>query len=204
LAYTVDDAIAAVASAQAAEQNPNTFWFVQGSVTITDTPPEQLYAQPDHDFPTHVTDEGAVELVDDEEWAPITGQGPLFRGSGLLGNLDTPLWDADKFKCRRGGGPEFWLGLDIEPVITLVGPLSVAPPAFARSFVQRHGFLTRKHYRGVWALQRQLRFSVALTEDSVNPKLTGTIIPDPSLPGAIRPPAAIEIVLESLTSFTFQ
>jgi hypothetical protein len=146
-----------------------------------------------------------VELVDEEVWAPITGNGPLFSGTnGILGNLDTPVWDADKFKCQRGGGPQFYLGLDIEPVITFVGPLSIRPPVFARSFVQRHGFLSRKHYRGVWALQRQLRFSVPLTEDPVNPKLTGTISPDPSLPGAIHPPATIEVVLESLTSFTFQ
>jgi hypothetical protein len=48
----------------------------------------------------------------------------------------------------------------------------------------------------------QLRFSVPLTEDPVNPKLTGTITPDPSLPGAIHPPATIEVVLESLTSLT--
>jgi hypothetical protein len=204
LAYTVDDAIAAVASAQAAEQNFNTFWFIQGSVTITDTPPEQLFAHPDPDFPTHITDEGTVELVADEEWAPITGNGPLFRGLGLLGNLElTPIWQADKFKCQRGGGPEFYLGLNIEQVIT-IGPLSIPPPAFARSFVQRHAFLTRKRYRGVWALQSWLRFSVPLTEDPVGPKLTGSITPDPSLPGAIHPPATIEVVLESLASFTVQ
>ena len=115
-----------------------------------------------------------------------------------MGNLD-----ADKFKCRRGGGPEFYLGLNIEQVIT-IGPLSIRPPAFARSFVQRHGFLSRKRYRGVLAFQMQPPFSVALTEDPVNPKLTGTITPDPSLPGAIHPPATIEVVLESLISFTFQ
>jgi hypothetical protein len=205
LAYTVDDAIAAVVSAQAAEQDPNTFWFVQGSVTITDTPPEQAYAHPTAEIPTHTSEEGTVELVDEEVWAPITGNGPLFRGTNvILGNLDTPIWDADKFKCQRGGGPQFYLGLDIEPVITFVGPLSIRPPAFARSFVQRHGFLSRKHYRGVWALQRQLRFSVPLTEDPVNPKLRGTITPDPSLPGAIHPPATIEVVLESLASWTSQ
>ena len=198
MAYTVDDAIAAVASAQAAEMNLSTFWFIQGSVTITDTPPEQLFAHPDPDFPTHITDEATVELVADEEWPPITGNGPLYRGLGLLGNLD-----ADKFKCRRGGGPEFYLGLNIEQVIT-IGPLSIRPPAFARSFVQRHAFLTRKRYRGVWALQSWLRFSVPLTEDPVGPKLTGSITPDPSLPGAIHPPATIEVVLESLASFTVQ
>jgi hypothetical protein len=205
LAYTVDGAIAAVASAQAAETDFNTFWFVLGSVKITDTPREQAYAHPTAEIPTHPSEEGTVELVDEEVWAPITGNGPLFSGTnGILGNLDTPVWDADKFKCQRGGGPQFYLGLDIEPVITFVGPLSIRPPVFARSFVQRHGFLSRKHYRGVWALQRQLRFSVPLTEDPVNPKLTGTISPDPSLPGAIHPPATIEVVLESLTSFTFQ
>jgi hypothetical protein len=200
LAYTVDDAIAAVASAQAAEQNFNTFWFVQGSVTITDTPPDQLFAHPDPDFPAHITDEAAVELAGDE-WPPISGSGPLFPGLGLLGNLgDSGLWNADKFKCRRGGGPEFYLGLNIEPVIT-IGPISIPPPAFARSFVQRHGNLMRKRYRGVWALQSWLRFSVSLTEDP-GPKLTGTIASDPSLPGAIHPPATIEVVLDSLASWT--
>jgi hypothetical protein len=205
LAYTVDGAIAAVASAQAAETNFNTFWFIQGSVTITDTPPEQAYARPTAEFPTHITEELTVELVAEEVWAPITGTGPLFRPTNaLLGNLDTPLWTADKFEMQRGGGPQFFLGLDIEPVFTFVGPLSLRPPAFARSFVQRHGFLSRKHYRGVIGLQMQPRFTVPLTEDPVNPKLTGTITPDPSLPGAIHPPATIEVVLESLTSFTVQ
>jgi hypothetical protein len=201
LAYTVDGAIAAVASAQAAEQNFNTFWFIQGSVTITDTAPEHAYAHPTAEFPTPPP-EGTAELVPEEEvWAPITGTGPLVRGTtALLGNLDGP----DKFKMHRGGGPQFYLGLDIEPVITFIGPLSLRPPAFARSFVQRHAFLSRNRYRGVWALQMQPRFSVLLTEDPVNPKLTGTIAPDPSLPGAIHPPATIEVVLESLTSFTFQ
>jgi hypothetical protein len=202
LAYTVEDAIVAVASAQAAEQDPNTFWFIEGSVTITDTPPEQLFA-PGHDSLTHI-DEGAVEVVvADEEWPPITGNGPLFRGLGLLGNLSTSgLWDADKFKCRRGGGPEFYLGLNIEPFIT-IGPISIPAPAFARSFVQRHGILMRKRYQGVWALQSWLRFPVPLNEDP-SPKLTGTITPDSSLPGAIHPPATIEVVLESLASFTTQ
>jgi hypothetical protein len=205
LAYTVEDAIAAVTSAQAAETNINTIWFLQASVTIADTPPEQLYAHPGAEVPTPAPEGGPVELdVPEEAWAPITGNGPLFRGSPtpLLGNLNTPLWDADKFRCQRGGGPPFYLGLEIEPVITVVGPLSIRPPVFARSFVQRHRLLSRKHYRGIWALQPQLRFSVALTEDPVNPKLTGTITPDPSLPGTIHPPATIEVVLESLSSAT--
>ncbi len=204
MAYTVDDAIAAVASAQAAEMNPNTIWFLQGSVTITDTPREQLYAQPGTELPTDAPDEGTVELVVDEQWAPITGNGHLWRETAdTLGNLGTTYWDDyTKFAMQRGGGPKFYLGLDIEPVITFVGPLSVRPPAFARSFVQRHGFLSRKRYRGVLALQMQPPFTVALTEDSLNPKLTGTITPDPSLPGAIRLPATIEVVIESLTSST--
>jgi hypothetical protein len=57
----VDEAIAAVASAQAAETNFNTIWFIQASVTITDTPPEQLYAAPGTDFPTHDPEGGTVE-----------------------------------------------------------------------------------------------------------------------------------------------
>jgi hypothetical protein len=121
-----------------------------------------------------------------------------------LGNLGLAYWDDwSKFAMQRGGGPKFYLGLDIEPVITFVGPLSVRSPAFARSFVQRHGILMRKRYQGVWALQSWLRFPVPLNEDP-SPKLTGTITPDPSLPGAIHPPATIEVVLESLASFTTQ
>ena len=54
MAYTVDEAIAAVASAQAAETDFNTIWFLQASVMITDTPPEQLYAAPGTDFPTMI------------------------------------------------------------------------------------------------------------------------------------------------------
>jgi hypothetical protein len=206
LAYTVDEAIAAVASAQAAETNFNTIWFIQASVTITDTPPEQLYAAPGTDFPTHDPEGGTVEHLADEPWTPITGSGPIFRGypTPLLGNLNTPLWDADKFKCQRGGGPSFYLGVDIEPVITFVGPVSVSPPAFARSFTQRLGLLSRNHYQGICAFQPQLRFSIQLNENPANPKLTGAITPDPSLPGAIRLPATIEIILESLTSFTVQ
>jgi hypothetical protein len=206
LAYTVDDAIAAVVSAQAAEQNFNTFWFLQGSVKITDTPPEQLYAHPDPDFPTHITDEGTVELVTEEEWAPITGNGHLWRlTADSLGNLGWPYWDDySKFAMQRGGGPKFYLGLDIEPVITFIGPLSVRPPAFARSFVQRHDLLSRKRYRGVLGFPMQAPFTVALTEDPLNPKLTGTIASGPSLPGAIHLPATIEIVIDSLTSGTVQ
>jgi hypothetical protein len=201
LAYTVDEAYAALTKAQAEEQNFNTIWNIQGSVTITDTPPEHAYAHPTAEFPTPSPEGGTAELVPEaEEWAPITGTGLLYRGTtALLGNLG--LYG---FKMHRGGGPQFYLGLDIEPVITFIGPFSLRPPAFARSFVQRHSFLGRKHYRGVWALQNQPRFSVPLTEDPVNPKLTGTITPDPSLPGAIHPPATIEVVLESLTSGTIQ
>ena len=204
MAYTVEDAIAAVASAQAAETNFNTVWFIQASVTITDTPREQLYPHPGAHLPTQDREEGAVEHFADEPWTPIKGSGPLFRGypTPLLGNLNTPLWDADKFKCQRGGGPAFYVGVDIEPVITFVGPVSISPPAFARSLTHRLGLLSRKHYQGVCAFQPQLRFSIQLNEDPANPKLTGTITPDPSLPGAIRLPATIEVVLESLASFT--
>jgi hypothetical protein len=120
-----------------------------------------------------------------------------------LGDLFPWDWDGyGKLTMRRGAtGTPFLLGLTIEPVIA-IGPLSFRPPAFARSFVQRHEFLRRKHYRGLLALRAQPQFTVALTEDQVNPKLTGTITPSPSVPGIIHPPASIEIVLESLGSFT--
>jgi hypothetical protein len=209
LAYTVEDAIAAVGSAQAAEQQSSTFWYVLASVTITDTEPGQLFAHPDPDFPTHITDEGTVELVDEEAWTPITGQGPLFREPlfgptvDSLGDLFSWAWDGyGKVTVRRGAaGAPFLLGLSIEPVITL-GRLSIRPPAFARSFVQRLDILRRNHYRGLLALQGQPQFTAALIEDPVNPKLTGTITPSPTVPGVIHPPASIEIILESLGSFT--
>jgi hypothetical protein len=75
---------------------------------------KQLYAAPGTDFPTHDPEGGTVEHLADEPWTPITGSGPIFRGypTPLLGNLNTPLLDADKFKCQRGGGPSFYLGVD--------------------------------------------------------------------------------------------
>jgi hypothetical protein len=77
LAYTVDGAIAAVASAQAAETDFNTFWFVLGSVKIADTPPEQAYApnRRDLDASLRRRDGGARRRggmgADHREWAPL-------------------------------------------------------------------------------------------------------------------------------------
>jgi hypothetical protein len=207
LAYTVEDAIAAVVNAQAAEQG-STFWYVLASVTITDTEPEQLYAHPDPDFPTHITDEGTVELVDDQPWQPITGEGPVFPDP-FLSAAPTRLddfrfgWDGyGKVTMRRGAaGTSFLLGLAIEPVITF-GSLSFRPPAFAGPFVQRHNFLGRKHYRGLLGVEGQPQFMAPMTENPAYPKLTGTVPPSPSVPGAVHLPATIEIVLDSLGSFT--
>jgi hypothetical protein len=191
LAYTVEDAIAALLGFYAdPNNNPNMFWWIQASITITDTP---IYAHP----PT------------EEEGAPFTGTGNLWvrwwEAIDTLTNL-SERWDSDSmFKMRRGAtGPSFLLGLAIEPVYTFVGGLSVRPPAFARSFVQRHNLVRPKQYRGVLALPLRPRFTVALTEDPINPKLTGTITPSWSVPGFIHPPAAIEVVLESIKSDVVQ
>jgi hypothetical protein len=208
LAYTVEDAIAALRIAYADPQNPpNKRWWIQASITITDTPPQQLYAHPEHDFPTHITDEGTVELATGEVGAPITGKGRLWAPWWAPDSLsdfgyyvDDYFWDkGSKFEVQRGPtGPPFLLGLAIEPVYAFVGSVALRPPAFARSFVHRHILLRPTQYRGVLGLQMQPRLTVPLSEDPVNPKLTGTITPSPSVPGAIHPPAAIEVVLESL------
>jgi hypothetical protein len=211
LAYTVEDAIAAVRTAYADPQNPpNKLWWIQASITITDTPPEQLYAHPDPDFPTHITDEG-VELGTEDLGAPITGKGRLWVpwwATDSLSNLgyyiDEYWYKESKFQVQRGPtGPLFLLGLAIEPVYAFVGSLPLRPPAFARSFVHRHILLRPKQYGGVLALQMQPRLTVPLREDAVNPKLTGTITPSPSVPGAIHAPAAIAVVLESLEGEIF-
>lgn len=208
MAYTVEDAKAALASAYADPQNdPNMVWWIQASVTITDTPP--AYAHPTAEFPTS-SPEGEVELAAGEVGAPITGEGQLWvnwETPDTLGNLSpADLWYRGfKLEVQRGAtGPSFLLGLAIEPVYAIVGPLTLRPPAFARSFVQRHGLVRPKQYRGVLALRMQPFFTVPLTEDPVNPKLTGTITPSPYVPGAIHPPAAIEVVLESLESGIIQ
>ena len=205
MAYTVDDAVAAVECPSGGDELQHRLVHPGVRDHHGHSAGAAIRSSGTH-LPTHDPEEGAVEHVAEEPWTPIKGSGPLFRGypTPLLGNLNTPLWDADKFKCQRGGGPSFYLGVDIEPVITFVGPVSISPPAFARSVTQRLGLLSRKHYRGVCAFQPQLRFSIQLNEDPANPKLTGTITPDPSLPGAIRLPATIEVVLESLVSFTVQ
>jgi hypothetical protein len=168
LAYTVEDAIAAVASAQAA-QPADKVAYIQASVTIRDTGP-----------------------------TPITGKGPLYR-TALFGNL-WPVWDQGfKFVMQRGGtGPRFLLGLNIEPIIAVVGPAVVQPPAFLGPFLQRHRFLSRKRYQGVFGLYLQPLFDVVLTEDQLNPRLTGTLTPLPFATGAFDPPGTIEVVLESV------
>jgi hypothetical protein len=211
MAFTVEDAIAAVRTAYADPQNPpNKVWWIQASITITDTPPEQVTTHPD--FPTHITDDLTVELDTGEVGAPITGKGRLWVpwwAPDSLSNFDyypdDYFWDKEsKFVVQRGPtGPAFLLGLAIEPVYAFVGSVSLRPPAFARAFVHRHIPLRPKQYRGVLALQMRPRLIFQLTEDAANPKLTGTITPSPSVPGAIHPPAAIEVVLESLEGEIF-
>jgi hypothetical protein len=203
LAYTVEDAIAAAVHAQLAE-NSSTFWYVLASVTITDTPPDQLLA-PGHESLPHI-DEEALEVVVAGEWPPITGQGPLYPDPFFSANADRLDnlrfgWNGEqKLTVRRGAEAPFYLGLAIEPVITL-GPLSFRAPTFARPFVQRRHLLGRKHYRGLLGLEGQPQFTASLIEeDPAHPKLTGPITASPSVAGAIHLPATIEIVLESLGS----
>ena len=208
LAYTVQDAIAALLSAYAdPHYEPNTVFFIKASIAIADTPPEQIFTHPDPDFPAHITDEGTVELATEELGAPIAGQGHVWvkwwETPDALGNLDDS--GSSGFKVQRGAtGAPFLLGLAIEPVYAFVGSLSLRPPAFARSFVQRHDLVRPKQYRGVLGLGMQPRFTVPLTEDRVNPKLTGTITPSTSVPGFIHLPATVEVVLESLESSIIQ
>jgi hypothetical protein len=89
LAYTVDDAIAAVASAQAA-QPADKVAYIQASVSITDA-----------------------------STGTITGNGPLYRTAllGNLGSVFDSGYKFSM--QRGGTGPLFLLGLDIEPIITL-------------------------------------------------------------------------------------
>jgi len=170
LAFTVQDAIAAVASKQGtlpADQAA----YIQASVSITDA-----------------------------GTGTITGKGPLYRTT-ILGNLFW-VWDSGyKFLMERAGsGPSgrFLLGLDIEPLITLVGPVAVQPPAFITPLLQRHSFLLRRRYQGVFGLYLQPQFGVVLTEDQANPRLTGAITSSALTPGPIVPPGTIEVVLESV------
>ncbi|CAN5306287.1 hypothetical protein BH18ACT14_BH18ACT14_04350 [soil metagenome] len=174
MAYTVDDAIAAVASAQAA-QPPDKAAYIQASVSITDA--------------------GA---------GTVKGTGPLmipFYATALLGNLG---WVADpqfKFLMQRAANPpQFLLGLDIEPIIT-IGPVVLRPPAFIIPLLRRLGFFFRRRYQGHFALYLQYQqphFNVVLTESLANPRLTGTISSSAVTPGLIVPPGAIEVVLESV------
>ena len=202
----MDEAIAAVASAQAAETNFNTIWFIQASVTITDMLPEQLYAAPGTDFPTHDPEGGTVEHLADEPWTPITGSGPIFRGypTPLLGNLNTPLWDADKFKCQRGGGPSFYSAWTSSRSSLSSAPFRSAhrpSPGHSRSGSDSSQGTTTKAYA---RSSRSFASRFNSTRIPQTPSSLELITPDPSLPGAIRLPATIEIILESLTSFTVQ
>jgi hypothetical protein len=140
--------------------------------------------------------EASITITDTTP-AKITGQGPLYRTT-LLGNLGW-VWDSGhKFTVQRGTGPIFLIGLDVEPLFT-IGPLAFQPPAFTSPFLQRHGFLFRKRYMGVFGLYLQPRFSAVLTEDQINPKLTGTLeSPGADFPG--DPPGTIEVVLESIAT----
>ena len=178
MALTVDEALAALASAYDAD--PATPWCLQALLTITDTA-------------------GTLSGIGTQGTSPgrLFGAPHPFAGAPL-GNLKDPIWNSgDKFVVHRGeewtGFDEFLIGLDIEAVVAIVGPLTLRPPAFAWSFMQRHGFLSSTHYRGVLSVEQSARFTVALTENPLNPKLTGTITRSPS--GAFVPPATIEVVI---------
>lgn len=167
--YTVDQAIAAVDNAQAA-QPPDKYAYIQASVSITDAAA-----------------------------GTITGNGGLYRRIPFLGNMGNVVWDsAYQFLMQRGAtGPRFLLGLEIEPFITLVGPIAIQPPAFAWPSLQRLRFL-RKRYLGDFGFYMQPGFSTVLNEDQVNPRLTGTITPSAHTWSAITPPGTIEVVLKSV------
>lgn len=172
MAYTVQDAIAAVVAKQTT-LTPDKIAYINASITIKD---------------------GGSD--------PITGGGPLYRTIGLLGNLDPyAIWDVStKFGMKRGTtGQPFLLGMNIEPLITIIGPMIVRPPAFITPFLQRHGLLFRKAYLGAFGLYLQPQFSVVLNENQASPRLTGTLT-SPAAPGVIVPPASFEIVLESVAA----
>jgi hypothetical protein len=169
VAYTFDDAIAAVASTQAA-QPPEKVAYIQASLSITEAAPGTL-----------------------------TGEGPLFRMTPLgLSNL-WPFWDSSaKFLMQRGGVSQFLLGLTIESIFTIAG-IAIRPPAFLRpliSLLQPLGFV-RKRYQGTFQIFGQPQFNVVLTENRINPMLTGSL-PLSLAPGSIAPPGRIELVLESV------
>jgi hypothetical protein len=182
MAYTVDGAIAAVQQTQATLP-PDQGAYIKAHVTINDA----------------------------AGGGSIQGNGSLmipYYKTALLGNLG---WVADSqfwFLMQRGGaGPQFLLGLDIEPIIAIVGPVVVRPPAFIISLLQRLGFL-RKRYQGHFAIYLQYQqphFNVVLTEDQINPRLTGTISQSALSVGPIVPPASVEVVLDSVaTASVFQ
>jgi hypothetical protein len=175
VAYTVDDAIAAVNSTQAAQPLGKSA-YIQAHVSIK---------------------EDSGETID--------GNGPLmipYYQTALLGNLG---WAADsqfRFVMQRGaGGPQFLLGLDIEPILVLLGPILLRPPAFLLSTLQRFGLL-RKRYGGHFRIDLQYQqpdFTIVLSETQMNPRLTGRI-GSIALAGAILPPANVEVVLESVAT----
>jgi len=100
--YTVKDAITAVANRQATLA-ANYVAYVEASVLITDAGAEKIW-----------------------------GRGPLSRTGMGLGNLWS-IWDSPvKIVMRRGTGPSFLLGLNIEPIVTFVGPLVLRPADLCR------------------------------------------------------------------------
>lgn len=206
MALTVDEALAALASAYDADEGA-TSWCVLASLTITDTAGTL----------------SGVPEVPGRLWGAIAFVGaphPLATNA-LLGNLEINMrvpfdYQAGWFDMHRGewngeAQPAWLVYLDIEAVVAIVGPLTLRPPAFARSFMQRHGLVSRTHYRGVLGItpapnfphfwQAPTPFTVALTENPVDPKLTGTITQSPS--GDIVPPATIEVVFQELAPLSF-
>ena len=147
MAYTVEDAIAAVANRQAtlpADQ----YAYIEASVSITDA-----------------------------GGGTITGKGPLGRTDLLGNLESVWDSGFKFLMQRGGAGPKFLFGLDIEPIFTIIGPVGFQPPAFAASFMHRFPFPIRKrHYQGVFGLYMQPHFNVLLTEYP-DPMLTGTISP---------------------------
>jgi hypothetical protein len=160
LAYTVDDAIAAVASAQAA-QPADKVAYIQASVSITDATP-----------------------------GTITGKGPLYRTAllGNLGSVFDSGYKFSM--QRGGTGPLFLLGLDIEPIYTIGPIVVRRFPAFLVSFLQRLGLLRKRyqgdfalylqpHFGVVLTENQDPRLTGTITPSALTP---GPIVP----PGTIE------------------
>jgi hypothetical protein len=175
MAYTVDDAIAAVNSTQAAQPLGKSA-YIRAHVSIK---------------------EDGGETID--------GDGPLmipYYQTALLGNLGWAAAPEFRFFVQRGAnGPQFLLGLDIEPIFVLAGPIPLRLPSFLIPILQRLGLL-RKHYGGHFRIDLQYQqpdFTIVLNENQLNPRLTGRI-GSIALAGAIVPPANVEVVLESVAT----